>query len=48
MSTEDFDKASNHPYECKCELCKQWWAEVPAEEEEDASICELDEEGIPY
>lgn len=30
-----FDEASNHPYECKCELCKEWWASVPPEEDED-------------
>lgn len=30
-----FDEASNHPYECRCELCKEWWAQVPPEEDED-------------
>lgn len=29
-----FDEASNHPYECRCELCKEWWAQVPPEDEE--------------
>lgn len=32
-----FDEASNHPYECRCELCKEWWAQVPPEEDEDDS-----------
>lgn len=27
-----FDAASNHPYECRCELCKEWWSMVPEEE----------------
>lgn len=29
-----FDEASNHPYECRCELCKEWWAQVPPEDDE--------------
>ena len=29
-----FDEASEHPYECRCDLCKLWWANVPPEEEE--------------
>jgi hypothetical protein len=29
-----FDEASNHPYECKCELCKEWWKQVPPEDDE--------------
>ena len=28
-----FDAASNHPYECKCELCKEWWEKMGPEEE---------------
>lgn len=32
MILEEFDAASNHPYECKCDLCKRWWAELPEEE----------------
>ena len=32
-----FDEASNHPYECKCELCKEWWSLVPPEDDEDES-----------
>lgn len=20
-----FDEASNHPYECRCEICLEWW-----------------------
>jgi hypothetical protein len=27
-----FNKASEHPYECRCDLCKEWWANVPPEE----------------
>ena len=37
-----FDEASNHPYECRCEVCKEWWQQVPAEE--DQPFGELDEE----
>ena len=29
-----FDAASNHPYECRCELCQEWWAQMPDEDEE--------------
>ena len=21
----EFEEASNHPYECECDLCKKWW-----------------------
>lgn len=31
----EFDEASNHPYECQCELCKKWWEKVGPEREED-------------
>lgn len=27
-----FDEASNHPYECRCELCIEWWSFVPPED----------------
>lgn len=20
-----FDEASNHPYACRCAICKEWW-----------------------
>jgi hypothetical protein len=30
-----FDEASNHPYECKCAICKEWWSLVPLEDEDD-------------
>jgi len=29
-----FDEASNHPYECKCVACKEWWAQVPPEDDD--------------
>jgi hypothetical protein len=29
------DAASNHPYECKCKLCKEWWAACGPEMEDD-------------
>jgi hypothetical protein len=35
MTIEEFDVASNHPYECRCELCQRWWAEVGPEDEGD-------------
>jgi hypothetical protein len=31
-----FDEASNHPYECRCELCKEWWELVPPEDDGDS------------
>jgi hypothetical protein len=27
-----FDEASNHPYECKCDICKEWWEQMPKEQ----------------
>lgn len=27
-----FDKASDHPYECRCAICQKWWKMVPKEE----------------
>ena len=29
-----FDQASNHPYSCGCDLCKEWWAAVPPEDDD--------------
>lgn len=29
-----FDEASNHPYECKCAICKEWWKLVGPERDE--------------
>ena len=29
-----FDQASNHTYECKCALCKEWWEQVPPEDDD--------------
>lgn len=29
-----FDEASNHPYECRCQICLEWLASVPPEEED--------------
>jgi len=26
------DQATEHPYECRCDLCKAWWAAMPPEE----------------
>ena len=28
-----FDEASSHPFNCDCELCKEWWELVPQFEE---------------
>lgn len=30
-----FDRASAHPYECKCDDCQFWWENVPPEDEEE-------------
>ena len=30
-----FDEASNHPYYCQCDLCKEWWEIVGPEREDD-------------
>lgn len=41
-----FDEASNHPYECGCELCKDWWTQAPPEDDgpEDEPYCECQHE----
>ena len=40
-----FDEASNHPYECKCDLCQEWWSLVPPEDDEDEDAdCECGED----
>lgn len=31
----NFDAASNHPYECKCKLCRDWWKACGPEMEDD-------------
>jgi hypothetical protein len=31
----EFDEATNHPYECACNLCKKWW-ELMGPEDEDS------------
>ena len=33
-----FDEASEHPYECRCEACKLWWANVPPEDDDDEPL----------
>ena len=35
MTDAEFDEASSHPYECKCELCKEWLNQVPPEDHGD-------------
>lgn len=40
-----FDAASAHPYECRCAICLEWWAQVPPEDEEppdDEIFCACD------
>jgi hypothetical protein len=36
MTPEDlcrFDEATNHPYECRCALCQDWWDQMGPEDE---------------
>lgn len=33
-----FEAASNHPYECRCPLCVEWWSLVPPENEEEEMV----------
>ena len=33
MCLHCFHNASNHPYECKCSICKKWHALVPEMED---------------
>lgn len=46
LTIDEFDRASNHPYECRCELCQRWWAEVGPEDDDvlDGQYCECDNE----
>lgn len=46
MDDEMFELASNHPYECQCEICKQWWDVVGLEHEDDDLIDNFDE--LPF
>lgn len=34
----EFDEASNHPYECKCRICKKWWKLVGPERDNDGDL----------
>ena len=40
---ERFDRASNHPYNCRCNICQEWWDIVgPEVDENDLPIDEDD------
>ena len=30
MPIAEFDKATEHPYECRCKLCLRWWEDSDA------------------
>lgn len=32
IELKEFDEASNHQYECTCDLCKKWWKLMGREE----------------
>lgn len=36
--TEGFKEASDHPYHCKCDKCKDWWISMGPEENMDGSF----------
>jgi hypothetical protein len=46
VKQSDFDIAMEHPYECKCKLCEDYWKELPPEE--DDYIIYDDEEMKPF
>lgn len=29
---EEFDEATEHHYDCRCEICKKWWESMGEEE----------------
>ena len=35
-----FDEASEHPYECRCTLCREWWNSVPDEDDQAIKHCD--------
>lgn len=38
MSPEElarFTEASDHPYECRCDMCLEWWEHVGPEDDGD-------------
>ena len=41
-----FDEARNHPYECGCEICKEWWAHVGPEDDPEDDPEDVDDS--PY
>lgn len=38
-----FDEATNHPYECKCAICKEWWTLMGPEPEGEPDPADDDE-----
>ena len=34
-----FDEATEHPYECLCELCVEFWAAMPDEDDQPTKHC---------
>lgn len=38
-----FDAATEHPYECRCELCQEWWENVPPEDDAEGDGNEADD-----
>lgn len=33
---EDFANSCDHPYDCKCDSCRQWWRDMGPDPDTDA------------
>ena len=42
--SDDFIAASNHPYGCRCDICKKWWADMGTEWEWNGPFTEANDE----
>lgn len=38
LTLEQFDEASNHPYECRCPVCVNWWRLAPRQGDGDDEL----------
>jgi len=46
MHIKDFDEATEHSYDCQCELCQEWWEKVGPEREGD--LDDLEDSDIAF
>lgn len=42
FDTNALDQGSNHPYECKCKVCWQWWKMMGLGDEENPPFTQME------